>query len=190
MISAGLPVRHLRPHASHPDADRLFSANQTSFRQYGQQRNRQEKIEYLLSHQLALDNLRVCYESNTDENCGRCLKCILVMTILEIHDALSTSEAFPGDSLDLENLHKTYLSQGTISFRNTQELARARSRQDIVEAIDGAFRRTEQIDRWLKVGSVRSARARLGRQPTARWLTRGLRPLLWRLGRCLNRFLP
>lgn len=190
LIPSGLPLEHLRPHGSHPHTDPLFSNSHTAFRQYGEALMRHDKIEYLLSHQIALDNLRVCYESVSGENCGRCLKCVLVMTLLETYGALEDSAAFPGGSLNLDLLRKTYLSQGVISFRNAQAFARSRGREDISEAIENAFVRTERLDRWLGLSCIRTARQELGRHHALRRLTRHLRPWLWALGRRLNRLVP
>ncbi|MGA9190322.1 MAG: hypothetical protein WBZ24_01195, partial [Anaerolineales bacterium] len=68
VISSGLPATHLRPHASHPETDPLFSSAWTQFIHYRVEDDRIPKLEFLRDIPLALKNLRVCYESDTGGN--------------------------------------------------------------------------------------------------------------------------
>jgi hypothetical protein len=185
LISSTLPAIQLRPFGSHVDTDHLLSSSAVGFQHYGTPLTRYDKLELLLDDQFALDHLRVCYESTDGGNCGRCLKCVIVMTMLEGFGALERSKAFGAAPLDLNLIRNTYISQGVNSFRNIQEFARSRGRMDIVEAVEDAFDRTERLDR-IGLGWLRRARSRLRASPAARRLTRGLRPALWQLGRWLN----
>lgn len=190
LISSGLSPDHLRPHASHPDTDRLFSTRQTTFQQYAIEMDRIPKIEYLSGHPIALRNLRVCVESDAGVNCGHCLKCVSVMSTLEVMGALENSPAFPGGALDLDRLRTTYLSEGLITFGQIRGYAVEKGRLDIADAVDQAFRRTRNLDRWLLLGWIRKARERFRHDTTVRRATRRLRPWLFRSGRWLNRLVP
>ncbi len=112
------------------------------------------------------------------------------MAILEIEGRLRDSPAFPGDGLDLELLSRSYINQGVITFGKIRELALERGRPDVARAIAQAFKRTERLDRWFQLGWIRQARARFQGLPWARRSTRWFRPVVWRLGRALNRIMP
>lgn len=190
VISSGLPATQLRPHASHPDTDPLFSSSWTRFIHYHVEDDRIPKLEFLRAYPLALKNLRVCYESDTGGNCGRCLKCVIAMSMLEIVGGLEQATSFPGPSLDLDLIRRTYISQGVISFRTIQASALEHGRKDIAEAVQAAFDRTERLDRWFQLKWIRAVRSRFEAHPLARRATRWIRPSLWRIGRWLNRRLP
>jgi len=190
VISSGLPATHLRPHASHPETDPLFSSSWTNFRHYAVETDRIPKLEFLRAHPLTLQNLRVCYESDTGDNCGRCMKCVIAMAMLEIVGGLEEASAFPGGKLDLDLIRRTYINQGVISFRTIQASALEHGREDIGEAVEAAFQRTERLNRWFHLNWIRRVRSRLESNPAARRITRSIRPILWRWGRWLNRRMP
>jgi hypothetical protein len=190
LISSGLSPGHLVPHGSHPETDGLFSTTTTAFYHYAPEVDRIEKIKYLAAFPIALDNLRVCFESGTGDNCGKCRKCMAVMAGLELAGAAGGVAAFGGRGLDLKRLRTVYLSQGINTYRSLEEQALKKGRQDIAQAIESAFRRTALIDRWLMLGWVRRTRAQFRHHPGMRQSTRWLRPWLFRVGRMLNRLIP
>jgi hypothetical protein len=190
LISGTLAPGHFRPHATHPDTDPLFSTSRTTFLHLGADLSRIPKLQYLHPHPIAMRNLRVCYESTDGGNCGRCLKCVVVMAMLELIGALGEATTFGTDELDLGLIRRTYISQGSVSFRQIKEYALETGRQDIADAVDGAFARTRRIDRWLQLRWLRRARERWQHDPWLRRTTARLRPWLWRAGRRLNRLLP
>lgn len=190
LISSGLPADHLEPQGSHPETDPLFSSQATTFVHYGPELHRVEKLEYLANHPNASANLRVCYESRDGVNCGRCLKCLSVMAILEVEGRLGDCPAFPADKLDLELLRHSYINQGKITFAKIQKFALKRDRSDVAQAIDDAVRRTQRLDRVFGMKWIGSTRERLQSNPFARRATSLIRPLLWRFGGRLNRLLP
>lgn len=190
LISGTLDTGHLRPHASHPDTDPLFSTGRTQFIHFGAELDRISKLRHLLPHSVAMRNLRVCYESDDGGNCGRCLKCVIVMAMLECMGALGETPAFEDRKLNLNLVRGTYISQGTVSFQQIREFASESGRSDVVEAVDAAFARTDRIDGWLQLRWVRWARERWAHNPWLRRATSRLRPKLYRLGRQINRVLP
>jgi hypothetical protein len=190
LISSTLAPGHFRPHASHPETDPLFSTAQTSFVHFGEDLSRIPKLQYLQPHPIAMRNLRVCYESDDGSNCSRCLKCVVVMSMLELIGSLEQATTFGDKELDLDLIRGTYLSQGAVSFRQIKEFALSIGRLDVAEAVDSAFARTQWIDRWLLFRWLRTARERWQYDPLLRRWTAWLRPWLWRLGRRLNRLAP
>jgi hypothetical protein len=190
LISSGLSPDHPVPHGSHPDTDRFFSTRKTTFHHYAPEMERIPKIQYLAGFPIALDNLRVCFESGTGDNCGHCRKCTAVMAALELAGIEGGAAAFGGRSLDLKRLRTIYLSQGVNTYRSIQKHALENGRRDIANAIERAFRRTARMDRWLLLGWIRKARIRFRHHPRVRRVTRWLRPLLIRAGRLLNRLVP
>ncbi|MGA9190365.1 MAG: hypothetical protein WBZ24_01410, partial [Anaerolineales bacterium] len=190
LISSGLLPGGLRPHGSHPHTDPLYSTGGTKFIHYAYEAARYDKLEFLRRFPLALDNLRVCFDSESGDNCGRCRKCLAVMAFLEVHDELATSPAFPGGALDPERLSQVYLSGGVNTYRSLQAYAAEHARPDISHAVERAFLRTDALDRWLGLRLIRQARARSLARPFLRRMTHGFRPLLWRMGQALNRVMP
>lgn len=187
LISSGLPAEILRPHGSHPETDPLLSANSTHVIHYGAKTDRIPKLTFLRDFPLALETMRVCSESDDGGNCGHCRKCMAAMTTLEILGALEEATAFPHRKLDLGDLRRTFLREARITFRQIQEFALQEGREDIAEAIEDAFQRSDRIIRWLGLRWVGQARGRFQHSAAARRLTRWLRPWLWKFGNSLNR---
>ncbi len=190
LISAGLFPGRAQPHGSHPETDPLLSTQKTAICHLGYGVDRFEKLEFLRRFPEALGQLRVCFDTNSGENCGRCRKCLAVMAFLEIHGELADSPAFPGGELDLRRLSHVYLSGGLHQYRSLQAYAVAHGREDIADAIGSAFVRTDRLDRWLGLRWVRRARQRSLSHPHIRRATQWLRPTLWRIGLAVNRLLP
>lgn len=189
LISSGLPPDQLRAHASHPLTDRLFSSSTTHFVHYGPEMDRIPKMERLRDHPIAINNLRVCYESDTGGNCCQCLKCVLVMAVMEVQGTLAQSDAFRARPWNPRLIERTYLSQGTISFRKLQAFAHEKGRPDVANAVKRAFDRTARIDRMLGLGWIRWIQSKYRRQPGIRRITARLRPSLYQAARIINRHL-
>ena len=77
--------------------DHLYSSDSLSFFHDGLERNRYEKIEYIISQDVTILNecLRVCFNKDRSEyNCSRCEKCLRTMISLEMFDCLKRSKVF------------------------------------------------------------------------------------------------
>ncbi len=190
LISSAWPQGSLRPLGSHPDTDPLFSTGSLTFVHYGDWADRIPKTEYVSRDPIAMENLRVCWESKDGKNCGHCLKCLRTMAVLEVIGALESCPTFVEGSLDLDLLSRQYLGRTEAYFQKLIEFANQRGRPDVAQAIEAAFARTERMDRFLLLGLVRAARRRWRHNAVARrligQLARGARPI----GRRLNRLLP
>jgi hypothetical protein len=99
-----LPAPHsygfLEPVGSHPILDPLWSTARTEIVHHGAEATRWDKVRYLADADVALRTLKVCFDANTDGNCGRCPKCLVTMVMLR---ALGVLDRCPfDDRLDLK----------------------------------------------------------------------------------------
>src|SRR6185295_5254432 len=99
LIPSGAPYRFaLRPWGSTPLSDPLFSSSRLRVEHDGAQLSRPEKIEYLSTHPVVRSQLRVCWRSQNDQNCGRCAKCFRTMAVLDAIGQLDAFSVFPRDT--------------------------------------------------------------------------------------------
>lgn len=89
----------LVPWGTHPLLDPLWSTEETELVHDGLEANRLEKVARIVSSEVALRSLRVCWEAwENDEpayNCGRCWKCLITMACLRNAGALGRCTTFP-----------------------------------------------------------------------------------------------
>jgi hypothetical protein len=80
---------------SHPLTDRLFSSGSFQIIHDAAQYRRDTKLKKLEQWPQAFRNLRVCWSApRKDENCGRCIKCILT-ALAALSRLLPLPESFP-----------------------------------------------------------------------------------------------
>jgi hypothetical protein len=186
--SSGYTGRH-PPHASHPEVDPLFSTGHLSFLRDGSGINRIEKTRFIARFPLALENLRVCWESKAGDNCGRCGKCLRTMATLEAIGKLQDCPAFPKGAFSPDALGRLYLSDTLPFMLDVEVLAIRQGRLDIAGAIDDAARRSQWLGRW-PLGTIRWLRGKLAHRAWARqdlgWLYRWVR----QVGIWLSHYLP
>jgi hypothetical protein len=94
LLPGGRSYGLLEPEGSHPLLDTLWSTGRTEVVHHGAEANRWDKIKFLADVPLALETLKVCFDENTDGNCGRCAKCVVTMVML---DAVGVLERSPFD---------------------------------------------------------------------------------------------
>jgi len=75
LIPSSHTYAELFPWGSHPVTDHLWSTDQTEIIHDSAQYRRTEKTEIVASAPKIMDNLQVCWKSNT-HNCGVCSKCV------------------------------------------------------------------------------------------------------------------
>jgi len=97
-ISASQSYKHLKPWGVHPLTDPLWSTESLVFVHDGCEASRVEKILWQLGKsQVALDNLRVCWENRQGMlNCCECEKCLRTMLNLHAAGALDKCGTFNG----------------------------------------------------------------------------------------------
>jgi hypothetical protein len=71
-----------KPWGSHPLIDNNIAWADVRVVHDGYELNRHEKMRYIMKHPEYLPQLRVCYSSHSDYNCGRCEKCLRTITAL------------------------------------------------------------------------------------------------------------
>lgn len=82
------------PLSSHPVLPK-WSTERTAIVHDGAEATRLQKVRFLADHPVALETLKVCYEADTEFNCGRCQKCLVTMTALHIAGVLDSCPTFP-----------------------------------------------------------------------------------------------
>ena len=100
-IPASYAYRNLFPWGSHPLTDPLFSTEMVTLEHDGCGASRMDKVKMIAANETAMRWLRVCWASPTEYNCGRCGKCLRVMTALHLAGALDRCATFDR-SLDLD----------------------------------------------------------------------------------------
>lgn len=139
----------LAPWGSHVVTDPMFSTTQLRIIPDGAGLSRSQKTAVVAQSPLAMRHLRVCFALGTDENCGRCNKCLRTMTTLELLGALPQCETFPDDRVDVRRLSQAvYRYRHDAGYtRDIRALAVERQRLDIVRAIDHSLRRSRAFAR-------------------------------------------
>ncbi len=94
LVGATVDDDHPRPRGSHPELDRLWSTERTSFRQDATELGKTGRVELVSRHPIALRHLKVCWEEDISGNCGRCSKCLRTMTVFALSGRNDWAEAF------------------------------------------------------------------------------------------------
>jgi hypothetical protein len=117
---------NLFPYGSHPDLDPLFSTERVRIVHDGCDRTRPEKIATLVSHDVFLETLRVCWKNPGGAyNCGRCHKCLRTMADLRLNGALERCTTF-AEPFSIEELLRLPLRKRSMRayFEDTLAFAR------------------------------------------------------------------
>ncbi len=165
LIPSSMPYRVLRPWGTHPFTDPLLSTCRLDLRDDGGAFGRSAKSVTVAASDLAMQNLRVCWSNQSDQNCGHCEKCLRTLADMDILGALDRCVTFPPGSYRPEALARLRL-RNPYERRNMAQLAlyaERRGRPDITRAIGRAIRR---YDFHKLLGSV--ARALRLRPPDPR----------------------
>jgi hypothetical protein len=88
----------LVPYGSHPLLDPLLSTSAITVRHGDIGAGRASKVAAIAAQRPdLLPFLKVCYEEDRPDNCGRCGKCIITMAALQGVDALDAAVGFPDE---------------------------------------------------------------------------------------------
>ncbi len=79
LIASTFPLYRLQPWGSHPMLDSLWSTERTAIVHDAAEVSRADKFAFLANRPRALANLKVCFEADSEYNCGACEKCMLTM---------------------------------------------------------------------------------------------------------------
>lgn len=132
---------------SSPLTDPLLSSSTLRIVNDSSDTNRYEKLRLVARHPDVVRVLRVCWRSGTDQNCGRCLKCLRTMIALDLHGVLDQAESFPERRLDLELVSRIFPENpfGHQALRGLTAEAEAQHRRDLVRALLRAARSSARI---------------------------------------------
>ena len=145
LIASTSPYGELEPWGSHPMTDILHSTQATRVVHDGAEFTRLDKVRYLSRSNVALRWLHVCFREISDQNCGRCRKCLLTMMALALFGVLERCPTFPAGGPDLWRVGRIlFQTEGQrLGVRRTRALAARNGRKDIVRAINCALRRSK-----------------------------------------------
>ena len=79
LIASTFPLYRLQQWGSHPTLDPLWSTERTAIVHDAAEVSRTDKFAFLAERPRALANLKVCFEADSEYNCGICEKCMLTM---------------------------------------------------------------------------------------------------------------
>jgi hypothetical protein len=143
MIASTFDYGHLKAIGSHPMTDPQLSTSMTRVLHEGASATRFQKVEYLAGLEAPLDWLHVCWKQESDENCGRCEKCLRTMIMLEVAGALGRATTFPDRALDLDRVSRILLKRDRsydTYYREVSRWALRTGRVDIHRAIESCNR--------------------------------------------------
>lgn len=92
VIPAGYSYQHTAPIGSLPELDPLWSTERTTIVHHGADVGRTAKVRALAADPFVVPRLKVCWNADVDDNCGRCRKCL--RTMLQLALAGASTEAF------------------------------------------------------------------------------------------------
>ena len=136
------------PNGTSPLLDPLFSTGAVEI-EHDVPRTRTAKVAWLARERPdVLPWLKVCFNENRADNCGRCGKCLLTMMALEAAGALGLATGFP-DEFDLEAIGEISPSQlnSRLDFEEARgALAAAGGPAEVIAALDGVVERGRAAD--------------------------------------------
>jgi len=180
LIPASAPAIRLHPWGSHPELDPLWSSELVELSHDGAV-TRAEKIAVVKESQVALDNLRVCFQKDTGRlNCGECEKCLRTMVGLRIVGALERCPTMP-DEVPLEKLARMPIGESYLLERAGENAAAAEAAGDLELAT--------ALRQMIREGPGRAAALEARRRRRQRWnrARRGLRRIRRKSLRLLRR---
>lgn len=148
LVPSGAPYRWaLKPWGSTPLTDPLFSSSSLRVEHDGATHSRPEKIEFLSTYPVVQRQLRVCWRSKSDQNCGRCAKCFRTMAVLDASGRLDAFTAFPRDAYSLAALSRVYCRTASeyVQLRLVYGLALTKGRNDLARAVGRALGRSDTM---------------------------------------------
>ncbi|HSI81394.1 MAG TPA: hypothetical protein VK919_12180 [Solirubrobacterales bacterium] len=167
LVAASSPLSRLHVWGSHPALDPWWSSEAVELVHDGAV-TRVEKLSVIRDSEVALANLRVCFQVGADQlNCGRCEKCLRTMVGLRIVGALERCPTLP-DEVPLDELARRPVGEDYLIDRARENLAAAEQVGDA----DLAAALREMIR-----NGPRRAAVRRGGESVRRGLRRRTRPL-------------
>lgn len=141
----------LRFWGSHPLVDPMFHSSRLRVLHDGPAFMRVQKTESVVRSPIARAHLRVCWKSDSGDNCGRCNNCYRTMLVLESLGVLDDCRTFDRRTLDLSRVSRIYCRHDydVRQFGYVRDLARREGRADVAEAVERALSGSETLRRRL-----------------------------------------
>ena len=141
----------LRFWGSHPMVDPMFHSTRLRVLHDGPAFMRVQKTEYVVRSPVARAHLRVCWKSESGDNCGHCNNCYRTMLALESLGVLDDCRTFDRRTLDLSRVARIYCRHDydVRQFGYVRDLARREGRRDVAEAVERALADSETLRRRL-----------------------------------------
>jgi hypothetical protein len=150
IITANTKIEHYKSFliGDDPRIVPFFSSSRISFLSYATDKSRMEKIEFLSNYKLALNNLKVCTRTRTDDNCSNCEKCLRTIAAIDVVGNIRLCSTFKVDDY-IKKISKIYFPSKSVSlhlWKEIMEVAKKNNRIDLVRAINSSFRKSEIIN--------------------------------------------
>jgi hypothetical protein len=158
-VNSSHDIPNLIPHGSNPLLTSSYSSWGLQLKEEGIALSRVKKVKLIANWDVALQNLRVCNNSDLYEdgifNCGQCEKCVRTMLALEAAGALQKSTTFPIRSITSETVDKTVrLAKNTLPLYKELVLPLNESgRHDLARAVELKlleYYQKQRKDKWQK----------------------------------------
>ena len=139
LVSASLSPGDMRACGTHLLTTTQMSSSRLKFLDYGSDFYRYDKVAFIASNTVALENLHVCWVGRNEINRGRCEKCYRTLLSLELLNCRQRATSFPQEGFSLENLQQLKLPTNLAAplFEEISRAARQINRLDVVVAVDG-----------------------------------------------------
>ncbi len=155
LIGSSAGYRDLRFWGSHPLTDPMLSSSRVRILHDGPAFMRVEKTEYVARSPIARRHLRVCYKSESGDNCGGCNNCYRTMLALDALGVLDDCATFDRRTLDLDRAARIYCRHDfdVRQFGYVRDLAQREGRTDIANAVERTLVNSQILSRriaWLR----------------------------------------
>lgn len=147
IVSSTHEFGQLLPIGSHPMTDPLLSSRHLKIVHDGARFSRNEKVERVARSERARRNLRICWESRQNSNCGRCRKCLITMLQLDLYGWRGKAEAFDWSSYSVENVRRLSIDTESqaLFFEHIAEAAGRLGRPDIEGVVRECLRSSRRV---------------------------------------------
>lgn len=144
--SSGRPEESL-PWGSHPLVDQFMSSAQTQFTYYARGIDRFSKTRRIALDEVALKYLHVCWQARSDQNCGRCEKCLRTLLTLELLGVREKVETFSRKQFSWDHIQNLKFTSEFARelFADLRKYAVEFNRPDLVAVIDACLTQSKII---------------------------------------------
>lgn len=176
LLAATAAYGDLKFWGSHALVDPMFRSSRVRVVHDGAAFVRVQKTEYIARAPIVRAHLRVCWRSETGDNCGRCTKCYRTMLALESLGVLEACATFDRQTLDLARAARLFcrFDYDVRHFQALRQLALREGRPDVADAVERALVGSERLRRRLALAHRLRGRRIVGRWAQA-WEARLMR---------------